>query len=103
MFLIRLKRYISYLTLPILLILFLSYISYHTFISNAGLSKNLALKSQLLEVNAELLVLHSDKARLKKHITLLKKNIDADMLEEKAKRILYYAHPNEIIINTNIN
>ena len=60
MFLIRLKRYISYLTLPILLILFLSYISYHTFISNAGLSKNLALKSQLL-----------DKQKLKIYIMIL--------------------------------
>jgi len=29
----------------------------------------------------------------------LDKNIDADMLQEKAKKILYYANPNEIIIN----
>ena len=38
------------------------------------------------------------KIELEKHISLLEKNIDADMLQEKAKKILYYAHPEEIIV-----
>lgn len=103
MFLIRLKRYISFLILPALLLLFLSYISYHTFISNSGLAKNQYLKTQLIKIKSELLMVRSEKFKIEKHISLLKKNIDADMLDEKARKILYYAHPDEIIINTSKN
>jgi cell division protein FtsB len=48
-------------------------------------------------------LVRSEKFKVEKHISLLKKNIDADMLDEKARKILYYAHPDEIIINTSKN
>lgn len=79
--------------------LFLSYISYHTFSNNSGLSKNQHLKTKLTNINNELLLVRSEKLRIEKHISLLKKDIDADMLDEKARKILYYAHPDEVIIN----
>ena len=83
--------------------LFLFYISYHTFISNSGLSKNQYLKTKLTNINNELLLVRSEKLRIEKHISLLKKDIDADMLDEKARKILYYAHPDEVIINISKN
>ena len=103
MFFIRLKRYLSFLILPTLLMLFLSYLSYHTFSSNSGLSKNQHLKTKLTNINNELLLVRSEKLRIEKHISLLKKDIDADMLDEKARKILYYAHPDEVIINISKN
>tara|TARA_Y100000768_G_C23931345_1_gene660255 strand:- start:184 stop:432 length:249 start_codon:yes stop_codon:yes gene_type:complete len=80
------------------LVLFLLYISYHTFIGDSGLSKNAVLKSELDELHADLVLVREQRLLLEKHISLLEKNIDADMLQEKAKKILYYAHPDEIII-----
>tara|TARA_B100000575_G_scaffold178562_1_gene143173 strand:+ start:200 stop:448 length:249 start_codon:yes stop_codon:yes gene_type:complete len=80
------------------LVLFLLYISYHTFIGDSGLSKNAVLKSELDELQADLVLVREQRLLLEKHISLLEKNIDADMLQEKAKKILYYAHPDEIII-----
>ena len=56
------------------------------------------LKSQLNALQVDLASVKEERLLLEKHISLLEKNIDADMLQEKAKKILYYAHPDEIII-----
>ena len=98
MLFIRFKSYVSNLFLPLLLVFFLAYISYHTFIGDSGLSKNAILKSELVVLNNDLNQVKEQKLLLEKHITLQEKNIDVDMLQEKAKKILYYAHPDEIII-----
>ena len=98
MLFIRLKKYFYNYLLPILLTLFLAYISYYTFISDTGISKNTILKEELNKTTAELAMIKEQRMELEKHISLLKKNIDADMLQEKAKKILYYAHPDEIIV-----
>ena len=94
----KLKKYAPKLLLPLLLVFFLGYISYHTFIGDSGLSKNAILKNQLNELHVDLASVKEERLLLEKHISLLEKNIDADMLQEKAKKILYYAHPDEIII-----
>ena len=98
MLFIRLKKYLTNYLLPVLLTFFLVYISYYTFIGDTGLSKNTVLKEELNIATAELAMVKEQKIELEKHISLLEKNIDADMLQEKAKKILYYAHPEEIIV-----
>ena len=98
MLFLKLKKYASNLLLPLLLVFFLGYISYYTFIGDSGLSKNAILKNQLDKLHVDLAFLKEERLLLEKHISLLEKNIDADMLQEKAKKILYYAHPDEIII-----
>ena len=98
MLFIRLKKYLTNYLLPVLLTFFLVYISYYTFIGDTGLTKNTVLKEELNKATAELAMVKEQKIELEKHISLLEKNIDADMLQEKAKKILYYAHPEEIII-----
>ena len=98
MLFIRLKKYLTNYLLPVLLTFFLVYISYYTFIGDTGLTKNIVLKEELNKATAELAMVKEQKIELEKHISLLEKNIDADMLQEKAKKILYYAHPEEIIV-----
>ena len=98
MLFLKLKKYASTLLLPLFLVFFLGYISYHIFIGDSGLSKNAILKSQLNALHVDLASVKEERLLLEKHISLLEKNIDADMLQEKAKKILYYAHPDEIII-----
>ena len=88
MLLIRFKRYLSFLLLPTLLSLFLGYISYHTFVGNSGIAKNSLLKDELDSLTMDLTSLEAHRLELEKHISLLEKNIDADMLQEKAKKIL---------------
>jgi|TARA_Y100000994_G_C15394466_1_gene318892 Septum formation initiator len=98
MLFLKFKKYASNFLLPLLLFFFLGYISYHTFVGDSGLSKNSILKNQLDALHVDLALVKEERLLLEKHISLLEKNIDADMLQEKAKKILYYAHPDEIII-----
>jgi|TARA_B110000459_G_C16143904_1_gene287768 cell division protein FtsB len=54
----------------------------------------------MVTLEEDLEVLRLEKNKLKHHIYLLD-NLDSDMLEEQAKKILYYAHPEDIIIHHN--
>jgi len=75
------------------------YLFYHAFLSQSGFVKNTELKNQLKLANTEYVQVITEKEQIQKHISLLDKNIDADILQEKAKKILYYANPDEIVIN----
>jgi len=99
MYFIKFKQYLSIFLIPLILITFLLYLIYHAFLSQSGFVKNEQLKNQLELKNNEYAAVIVEKKQIQKHISLLDKNIDADMLQEKAKKILYYANPNEIVIN----
>ena len=95
MYFIKFKQYLSIFLIPLILLTFILYLLYHAFLSQSGFVKYERLKNELELKNNEYAAVMAEK----KHISLLDKNIDADMLQEKAKKILYYANPNEIIIN----
>tara|TARA_B100001939_G_scaffold345720_1_gene362943 strand:- start:781 stop:1092 length:312 start_codon:yes stop_codon:yes gene_type:complete len=99
MYFIKLKQYLLILLIPLILLTFILYLVYHAFLSHSGFVKNEQLKNQLELKNNEYAAVIAEKKQIQKHISLLDKNIDADMLQEKAKKILYYANPNEIVIN----
>ncbi|NDD48668.1 MAG: hypothetical protein EBZ28_02235 [Alphaproteobacteria bacterium] len=99
MYFIKFKQYLSIFLIPLILLAFILYLLYHAFLSQSGFVKYERLKNELELKNNEYAAVIAEKKQIKKHISLLDKNIDADMLQEKAKKILYYANPNEIIIN----
>ena len=99
MYFINFKQYLSIFLIPLILLTFILYLLYHAFLSQSGFVKYERLKNELELKNNEYAAVIAEKKQIKKHISLLDKNIDADMLQEKAKKILYYANPNEIIIN----
>ena len=99
MYFIKFKQYLSIFLIPFILLTFILYLLYHAFLSQSGFIKYERLNSELELKNNEYDAVIAEKKQIKKHISLLDKNIDADMLQEKAKKILYYANPNEIIIN----
>ena len=55
MLFIRLKKYLSNYLLPVILTLFLIYISYYTFIGDTGLAKNTTLKEELNKTTGQLM------------------------------------------------
>ncbi|MAV99696.1 MAG: hypothetical protein CML81_07870 [Rhodobiaceae bacterium] len=99
MYFIKFKKYLSIFLIPFVLATFILYLFYHAFLSQSGFVKNTELKNQLKSANNEYALVIMEKKQIQKHISLLGKNIDADMLQEKAKKILYYANPDEIVIN----
>jgi len=97
MIFVKLKKYFLLSIIPLVCIIFLLYISYHSYISDSGYAKNTKLHAELITFEKDLQILELKKNKLKHHLYLLE-SVDADMLQEQAKRILYYAHPDEIII-----
>ena len=100
---LKLKKYFSYSLILLILLLFSIYTLHHFYNGSLGYEKNNQLNDELSNLRAELEDMKSKEVRLKKNINLLKNNIDADMLQEQAKKILYYADPNEIIIKRSYN
>ena len=103
MYLIKFKKYFTIFLIPFVLVTFILYLFYHAFLSQSGFVKNTELNNQLKLANTEYELVIREKEQIQKHISLLDKNIDADMLQEKAKKILYYANPDEIVINRLVN
>ena len=111
MFYVNFKKYLILSLLPTGVIIFFIYIFYHSYVSDRGYAKNTKLHSQMSELLDVLHDLEQEKNKLRQHIRLLDP-IDSDMLErmlivlengkeEQAKKILYYAHPDEIVIHKN--
>tara|TARA_Y100000590_G_scaffold470502_1_gene665772 strand:+ start:9455 stop:9766 length:312 start_codon:yes stop_codon:yes gene_type:complete len=100
---IKLKKYFSYSLILLILLLFSGYTLHHFYNGSLGYEKNSQLNNQLEQLKTELEDMKNKEVQLKKNINLLKNNIDADMLQEQAKKILYYADPNEIIIKRSYN
>lgn len=77
----------------------LVYFMYHLFQGERGLLSMLALKSQLKKDETILAEKESKKATLEHQVHLLRPDsLDLDMLEERARIVLHYAHPDELVV-----
>ena len=80
--------------------LFLSiYFTYHIFEGKRGIWAFVKLKSNLDQEKKELARLQMEKTELERLVQLLKPNsLDLDLLEERARVVLNYTDPQEIIL-----
>lgn len=79
--------------------LILAYFSYNMIQGNHGVIALLELRSKVAEAEAIQAETSSEHRRLVHQVALLRPdNLDPDMLEERARVMLNYAHPDEIVI-----
>ena len=77
------------------------YFSYHLVQGERGLIAYLQLKAQVTASQAELETLRAEKSRLARRVRLLRPDsLDPDLLDEQARRMLGFAHPDELVIFT---
>jgi len=77
------------------------YFSYHLVQGEHGLITYLQLKAQVKTIQAELHVLQAEKFRLARRVRLLRPDsLDPDLLDEQARHMLGFAHPDELVIFT---
>lgn len=82
-----------------LISIMLVYFMYHLFQGERGLLSMLALKAQLRKDEATLKDKENKKAVLEQQVHLLRPDsLDLDMLEERARIVLHYAHPDEFVV-----
>ncbi|MEH6402418.1 MAG: septum formation initiator family protein [Sneathiella sp.] len=86
---------------PILVLLAICYFSYHLIEGDRGLFAYLKLQHEIQAAEAEYQISFLERTRLEKRVGLLDpKNLDLDMLEERAREVLGLAHPDELVIYT---
>ena len=95
----RLPRAVKVLLSPLLALGLTGYFVYHAFHGDHGVLAHQRLERQIETLTKELGLVRSERETLEKRVSLLRsQSLDPDMLEERARRTLNYAHPNDVII-----
>lgn len=95
----ELKRRARDVVGPVLGFCVVGYFVYHSIEGDRGLMAYMRLTERLSEAHAQLEEVQAERQGLERRVKLLRAdNLDPDMLDERARVILNYARPDEIII-----
>lgn len=76
-----------------------AYFGYHLFLGNHGLQARATLQARIKTLEGELGGLKAVRAKLERNVSLLRaEHLDPDMLDERARAILNFAHPRDLVI-----
>ena len=79
--------------------LLISYFGMHAFSGNHGIKAKEDLALQMAELAGELKQLKSERTELERRVSLLRpESVDPDMLDERARALLDYVHPRDLIL-----
>ncbi len=78
----------------------IAYFSYHAVEGDHGLHRRAALAKKIALLEAELAALKRERRRIERDVALMttRARTDPDVLDEQARTLLNYAHPDEIVI-----
>ena len=95
----EIKRRLRQVALPLLGACLTAYFVYHAIHGDRGIYAWLRINQELKAANAEATMLQADRQSLERRITLLSStSLDLDMLDERARVMLNFAHPDDLII-----
>jgi cell division protein FtsB len=95
----RLRSILTALGLYAMAALLIGYFGVNAFSGNRGLKAKQDIDQQMAALSAELGRLKLERAQWQRRVALLKgDNLDADMLDERARALLDYADPHELIL-----
>lgn len=84
---------------PFIVIVLLVYFIYHIFQGERGVRAWIRINQKLKENEAILNHLQAEKRALEAQVHLLRPDsLDKDLLEEKVRQVLNFAHPDDVII-----
>jgi cell division protein FtsB len=95
----RLRSILTALGLYAMAALLIGYFGVNAFSGNRGLKAKQDIDAQMAALSAELGRLKLERAQWQRRVALLKgDNLDADMLDERARALLDYADPHDLIL-----
>ena len=95
----EIRRRLRHVALPLLGACLSAYFVFHAIHGDRGLLAWLRLNQELKIANFEAARAEADRGALERRVTLLSNtSLDLDMLEERARVMLNYAHPDDLII-----
>ena len=84
---------------PFLWVGIIVYFAYFAIYGERGLTAMHQVQAEVDQAKAQLEQVHQERARLENRSALLRPdNLDADMLDERARLMLNYSHPDDVII-----
>lgn len=95
----RLRTVLTALCLYMVAAALIGYFGINAFTGNRGLTAKQDIDRQLAELTAEIGRLKAERNVWARRVSLLRSDrIDPDMLDERARVLLNYAHPNDVIL-----
>ncbi|HKA75878.1 MAG TPA: septum formation initiator family protein [Pseudolabrys sp.] len=93
------RTILTVLGLYIFAALFIGYFGMHAFSGDRGLRAQLDLEQQLTAMKGELDGLKADRAHWERKVSLLRADrIDPDMLDERARALVGYVDPRDLVL-----
>ena len=84
---------------PLVCLGLLVYFSYHLIVGDYGMEARTRFQTQVKTTEGELKGLQAVRERLDRDVALMRANkLDPDMLDERARMILNFSHPGDIVI-----
>ncbi|GAB4230862.1 MAG: septum formation initiator family protein [Methyloligellaceae bacterium] len=85
--------------IPALCLALSGYFAYHLVNGDHGLESRKRVQARIAALQGELDGLRAVRAKLERDVSLLRaEHLDPDMLDERARAVLNYAHPHDIVI-----
>ena len=95
----RLRSILTALGLYVMAALLIGYFGVNAFSGDHGLKAKQDIDQQIASLSAELAQLQIERAQWERRVALLKSNgLDPDMLDERARALLDYVHPNDLTL-----
>jgi len=95
----RFRAVLNALALYTIAALVIGYFGVNAYSGNRGLRAQQDLDQQITQLSRELAALKAERANWDRRVSLLKpESIDPDMLDERARALLDYADPRELIL-----
>jgi cell division protein FtsB len=95
----RLRKVLNALALYTIAALVIGYFGVNAYTGNHGLRAKQDLDQQIGKLTSELTTLQNERATWERRVALLKpESIDPDMLDERARALLDYADPRDLIL-----
>jgi len=95
----ELRRRGRAITGPVLGISLVCYFAYHLIVGDRGLLAWMELTQDLRDAKATLAALDIERTTLERRVGLLQpEHLDPDMLDERARALLDYVHPNDLTL-----
>jgi cell division protein FtsB len=93
----RLRSFLTALCLYVIAALLIGYFGVNAYSGNRGLKAKQDIDRQIAELTGELDSLKLDRAKWERRVALLRSDrLDPDMLDERARVLLDYVHPNDL-------
>jgi len=95
----RLRSALTALGLYVMAALLIGYFGVNAFSGNHGLKAKQDIDRQIAALSADLAELQVERRQWERRIALLKSDkLDPDMLDERARALLDYVHPNDLVL-----